>query len=512
MNSLPVRIHGVHKPLRTYVWLGVAIFGAVCLVLVPALTAASAILILGAQLVLSWVCNAHVFRSGQMISTGRRRQVVQDKPAFLSVHVPAHNEPPHVLIATLASLHQQIDSPAHEVIVLVNNTHDPALWQPVENWCHTTGHPFRFLRRDGVTGAKAGALNMALDAADPATTHIVVVDADYQVVPDFLRVVKDEIDRTGADFIQFPQAYRHLTRATEGLSFELADYFNRHARAANLAQAMLLTGTLSVIRRNALIAVGGWPSHSGTEDAALGSNLIAAGYAGVFIDRIVGRGLMPLTLAGLHQQRNRWAAGNTQVLLYTLLRWLRPGAQITSKFHKALVASQLAAWLNFGAPACVILIIALLQLASGLATTGDDAPEIAISASLITFILIICGAICPLLWSGVAQTRLSVRWNALVSRLSMLPVSAAATLSGASPQRQLFRVTPKTIDAASGDSLTLSLSMTGIAAITVIATGALLDSGQAIIAGLCLLLPPLCAIASRRTLAAYANTVASQES
>ena len=363
VSSHPPAAAGTRPGLIVRVW-PVAIV-AVAIMLVPSLTLAVSALTMLLQLSLSCVCNLSPARrpdaAARIPDAGVEASVTR-----LCVHIAARNEPPGVLIATLESLREQVGAPDHEVIVIINNTPARNLWQPIEDWCRAAGPRFRFVRRDNVTGAKAGALNIALAQTDASASHIVVLDADYRVVPGFLAMVGRELRATGADFIQFPQAYRHMSPRTEGLSFELAEYFDRHARAANLAHAMLLTGTLSVIRRDALAAVGGWPSQSCTEDAELGTALIAAGYRGVFVDRIVGRGLMPLDLRNLHRQRARWAAGNARVLVEALRRWRRGGRDAgAGPFQRLLVVAQLATWLNLGAIAVVTLILGVGQAAIG---------------------------------------------------------------------------------------------------------------------------------------------------
>src|SRR3546814_11087692 len=47
----------------------------------------------------------------------------------VSVHVPCYNEPPEMVIDTLKAL-QRLDYPDFEVLVIDNNTKDPAIWQP----------------------------------------------------------------------------------------------------------------------------------------------------------------------------------------------------------------------------------------------------------------------------------------------------------------------------------------------------------------------------------------------
>ena len=50
---------------------------------------------------------------------------------FVSLHVPAHNEPPDMVIDTLRSL-LRLDYPRYEVILIDDNTDDESLWRPVE--------------------------------------------------------------------------------------------------------------------------------------------------------------------------------------------------------------------------------------------------------------------------------------------------------------------------------------------------------------------------------------------
>ncbi len=56
----------------------------------------------------------------------------------VSVHVPAYNEPPDMLIGTLEAL-ARLDYPNFEVLVIDNNTRDEAIWRPVEAHCAAAG-------------------------------------------------------------------------------------------------------------------------------------------------------------------------------------------------------------------------------------------------------------------------------------------------------------------------------------------------------------------------------------
>jgi hypothetical protein len=57
---------------------------------------------------------------------------------FVSLHVPAHNEPPDMVIQTLESL-LRIDYPHYEIVVIDDNTDDERLWRPVADWCASHG-------------------------------------------------------------------------------------------------------------------------------------------------------------------------------------------------------------------------------------------------------------------------------------------------------------------------------------------------------------------------------------
>ncbi|MFB1487985.1 MULTISPECIES: glycosyltransferase [unclassified Thiocapsa] len=101
------------------------------------------------------------------------RAVRDEELPFVSIHVPAYNEPPELLIETLDAL-AALDYPGYEVLVVDNNTKDPAVWQPVEAHCRwlneTVGERFRFFHVDPLAGYKAGALNFALRETNPCAS------------------------------------------------------------------------------------------------------------------------------------------------------------------------------------------------------------------------------------------------------------------------------------------------------------------------------------------------------
>ena len=130
---------------------------------------------------------------------------------FVSLHVPTHNEPPDMVIETLEHL-VLIDYPAFEILLIDNNTTDPALWRPVEQWC--AGHPnVKFLHIENLPGFKSGALNYALKHTYEGAEVIGTVDADYNVDPEFLTDCAPLFADPDVSFVQTPQDYRDWDKA-----------------------------------------------------------------------------------------------------------------------------------------------------------------------------------------------------------------------------------------------------------------------------------------------------------
>ncbi len=233
----------------------------------------------------------------------------------VSIHVPTHAEPPAVVLATLDSL-AQLDYPNFEVLVIDNNTADPALWRPLEEHCARLGDRFRFLRVEGITGAKAGALNWASQFADPSAELLGVVDADYQVSPDWLANNVGHFSDPGIGFVQAPHAYRdHGTnRLQTWANWEYGVFFKTGMVALNEHNAGLTVGTMSLIRQDAIRKAGGWSEWCLTEDSELAIRLHAHGYDGVYTDRPFGWGLIPETFTAYRKQRFRWTFGPVQEL------------------------------------------------------------------------------------------------------------------------------------------------------------------------------------------------------
>jgi hypothetical protein len=233
---------------------------------------------------------------------------------FVSLHVPAHNEPPEMVIETLTAL-SRMDYPHFEIIAIDDNTDDPALWRPVDEWC--AQHGVKFAHLENVPGYKSGALNYALNnLTDPRAELIAVVDSDYQIQPDFLTECARLFVDPRLGFVQAPQDYRGWRQSAyyRRLYYSYRYFFAVSQPSRNERDAAIFAGTMGLIRRKTIEELGGWDEWCITEDAELSLRVLRAGWTGLHVDSSFGQGIMPLTFEALKSQRYRWCFGGIQIL------------------------------------------------------------------------------------------------------------------------------------------------------------------------------------------------------
>jgi cellulose synthase/poly-beta-1,6-N-acetylglucosamine synthase-like glycosyltransferase len=241
-----------------------------------------------------------------------------DRWPMVCIQVPTYNEPPELVIETIRSL-AGLDYPALRIQVIDNNTTDHRLWQPVEAECRAqaaSGTSISFVHLPSWPGYKAGALNWGRAQLPDDVEIVGVVDADYLVRPDWLRRTVPFFGDPQVAFVQTPQDYR----AWQESSFYRACYvgFAYFFRVGMVSRAhrnsIIFAGTMGLIRRTTLDAVGGWDERIITEDAEISLRVLARGERSVYVQEAFGRGIMPLSYEGLRKQRFRWAFGGIQIV------------------------------------------------------------------------------------------------------------------------------------------------------------------------------------------------------
>jgi exo-beta-1,3-glucanase (GH17 family)/cellulose synthase/poly-beta-1,6-N-acetylglucosamine synthase-like glycosyltransferase len=277
----------------------------------------------------------------------------------VSIHIPAHREPPEMLKATLDAV-ARLDYPNFECVVVINNTPDPAFWRPIEDHCRTLGERFKFINQDNVSGYKAGALRLALTHTADDAEIIGVIDADYVVRPEWLKDLVPAFADPKVGMIQAPQDHRDGDRTVMHhiMNGEYAGFFDIGMVQRNEANAIIVHGTMCLMRRAALISVGGWSSDTIVEDCDLGLLVLEHGWQIHYTNRRYGHGLLPDTFDAYKKQRYRWAYGGFQILRKHW-RYLLPRVNALTRDQKREFA---VGWLNWLGAESIGVAVAILNL------------------------------------------------------------------------------------------------------------------------------------------------------
>ncbi len=232
----------------------------------------------------------------------------------VSIHVPCYNEPAEMVKQTLDAL-ANLDYPDFEVLIIDNNTKDPAVWQPVQAYCETLGPRFRFFHVAPLAGFKGGALNYILPHTAQDAEVIAVIDSDYCVDRNWLKHMVPHFADPKIAVVQSPQDYRDDQQSTfKKLCYaEYKGFFHIGMVTRNDRNAIIQHGTMTMIRRSVMDELQ-WADWTICEDAELGLRVFKKGYAAAYAHDSFGKGLMPDTFIDFKKQRFRWAYGAIQIM------------------------------------------------------------------------------------------------------------------------------------------------------------------------------------------------------
>jgi exo-beta-1,3-glucanase (GH17 family)/cellulose synthase/poly-beta-1,6-N-acetylglucosamine synthase-like glycosyltransferase len=286
---------------------------------------------------------------------------IADGEAFpkVSIHVPAYFEPPEMLKQTLDAV-SRLDYPNFECVVIINNTPDPEFWQPIQDHCRALGERFKFINAEKVEGFKAGALRIAMERTAIDAEIIGIIDADYVVQPDWLKDLVPVFADPSVGLVQAPQDHRdgNLSLMHYVMNGEYAGFFDIGMVQRNEANAIIVHGTMCLIRRAAMEMAGGWAGDTICEDTDLGLAIIEHGWLTHYTNHRYGHGLLPDTYEAFKKQRHRWAYGGFQIVKKHWRRFL-PGASRLSPDQRREFA---LGWLNWLGAESLGVLVAILNL------------------------------------------------------------------------------------------------------------------------------------------------------
>jgi cellulose synthase/poly-beta-1,6-N-acetylglucosamine synthase-like glycosyltransferase len=410
--------------------------------------AVGALLTLGLTMVATvLLVETHEWAEALWVRQRRRPLPVFDDPAAelpkVSIHVPTHNEPPDMVIATLDAL-ARIDHADYEVLVIDNNTREPSLWQPVERHCAVLGARFRFFHVGNMAGYKAGALNFALRHTAPDAGVIAIVDSDYQVRPDWLRSLLPSFADPRVAIVQAPQDYHDGSQNPFKAMCceEYRGFFHIGMITRNDRNAIIQHGTMTLIRRHVLEEVGGWGEWCITEDAELGLRVFEKGYHALYTPRSYGQGLTPDTFLDYKKQRYRWAYGAMQILRAHAGALLRGGSSSLTRGQRFHFIAGWLPWLADGVNLFFTLAAVAWAAAMLVAPLRVDPPlPLFVMPPLMLFAFKL-GKLVHLYRRGVGASWRQTA-SAALAGLALSHTIAKAVVAGCLTRNQPFICTPK---------------------------------------------------------------------
>ncbi|HEX8210928.1 MAG TPA: glycosyltransferase [Longimicrobium sp.] len=176
-----------------------------------------------------------------------------------------------------------------------------------------------YLRREDNAHAKSGNLNHALKHT--RGDFVLQLDADHVPLPHILDRLLGFFEDPKLAFVQAPQDFYN----TDGFTYDVNESWQRIWEEQRLFFSVIqpgkdsingafFCGSCAVFRREALESIGGFGTHSITEDIETSLLLHAAGWRSAYYGESLAYGLAAGSATAFHVQHLRWGQGAMQVL------------------------------------------------------------------------------------------------------------------------------------------------------------------------------------------------------
>ncbi len=248
----------------------------------------------------------------------RSHDKITDDPNFcpsVDVFITTYDENLDILRRTAAAA-VAIKYPNKKVYIL-----DDGRRQEVEQLANDVG--CEYIARKDNTHAKAGNINNALTQTEGEL--ILFLDADHVPVSSFLKRTIHYFKDPKLAIVQTPHRFinagpieknlymDNVLPSEQQLFYQVVQVGKHHWNAS------FFCGSAGIIRRSALLEVGGMGTKTVTEDCETSIKIHGLGYKSIFYTQPLISGLAPESFSGYVIQQTRWARGSIQ-----LLRLLNP--------------------------------------------------------------------------------------------------------------------------------------------------------------------------------------------
>jgi len=340
----------------------------------------------------------------------------------VDVYVCTYDEPVEVVMATLAGC-RALAYP-HTTWLL-----DDGRRGEMEELAAQAGACY--LTREDNTHAKAGNINAALPRTEGDL--VLILDADHVPMPDALDAMVGYFDDERMALVQSPHDFFNHDSVQHYVvgRHEQSLFYRVICPGKDRHGAAFWCGSAALIRREALLEIGGVATETIAEDFHTTIRLQRHGWESRYHDEVLVQGLAPHDLDGYLLQRDRWARGNLAV--FTLpesplrARELRP-LQRLSYF------ASLAAYL---APPMRMLLLLTLGLVLWAGALPMKLSVVALAALWLPSL-----ALNLIAGSGLARGYMRIAETTHYELLTM-EIFTRALRSAVRPARTAFKVTPK---------------------------------------------------------------------
>jgi len=316
----------------------------------------------------------------------------------------------------------------------------------------------RYVTRPDNEHAKAGNINHALGVTDGEL--ILVLDADHVPMPDILDAMSGYFSDPLVALVQSPHDFsnRDSVQHSRLARHEQTLFYSVIAPGKDRHDAMFWCGSATLLRRVALLEVGGVHYDTIAEDFHTTIAMHALGWRTRYHDEVLVQGLAPHDLAAFLLQRARWARGNLAVFRTAenpiTCRGLRPAQRV----------SYFASLLNYFSGLQRITLLGVLVVALALGRL----PMHATLAGLLAFWLpwtVLAYVATLALGRGTLGTLDSTRYGLLTMGIYLRGIGALFTT-----RVGRFKVTPKDgFDTGGAAVLRAEGLLTGVAVALVVA-------------------------------------------
>lgn len=230
----------------------------------------------------------------------------------VDVFITVAGEPTDVVEAT-ARAAQQMNYPRFRVYLLNDGyVAGKDNWQEIEDLAQRLG--VQCITRTVPGGAKAGNINHALRMTPGRL--VAIFDADHVPHADFLAHTVGYFSDSLVGFVQTPQYYKNkeANYIAQSAWEQQELFFGPICKGKNNYNAATMCGTNMVIRREAIMQVGGMCEDSIAEDFVTGLFMHEKGWASIYVPEVLAEGLAPEDYLSYSKQQHRWARGALDVI------------------------------------------------------------------------------------------------------------------------------------------------------------------------------------------------------